>query len=344
MQTSSDAGRVFAAALFAAAASFVAIAPAQAEPEKVSISFVTVEEDPLTQAMYILADYIQRSLPGRFDIGVYPASTLLQQSQNIPALTRGNLQFGYVNVSDIAQQVPVASILTAGYLLRDVNHQCTVFTSDFGKDVLKQYEEKAGIKIIGEGLVGFRTLVLRKKQKVETPEDIANITIREINAEPYQFLGEALGAKPTPIAYSELYLAMQTGTVDAFAGYATAMINTKFFEVSEQFVLTNHLLSADLIGVSLKFWNSLNDDEKAVVREAGQVASLYETNTRLRAEKTGIEEMKAAGLEVTTPNVEAFRKHMKEKYLSSKFAASWPEGLWDKIEAMPSDPDCKLGG
>jgi TRAP-type C4-dicarboxylate transport system substrate-binding protein len=343
MNVNSSKGAL-AAVAFSAAACFSAFSPASAEPEKISISFVTVEEDPLTQAMYLLADYIGRSLPGRFDIGVYPASTLFQQSENVPSLTRGNLQFGYVNFSDIAQQIPVASILSAGYVLRDINHQCAVLTSDFGQDLLKQVEEKMGIKVIGQGLVGYRTLVLGKKRKVETPADLANVTIREIGAEPYQFLGEAIGAKPTPIAYSELYLAMQTGTVDAFAGYATAMINTKFYEVSEQFVLTNHLLSADLIGVSIKFWDTLTDDEKAVVQEAGQVASMYETNTRLRAEKTAIEEMKAVGLEITTPNIDAFRKHVKEKYLSSKFAAGWPEGLWDKIEAIPSDPNCTLGG
>ena len=342
MRVTSTKGALAALAL-GAAACFSAPGPASAQ-EKVSISFVTVEEDPLTQAMYLLADYIERSLPGRFDIGVYPASTLLQQSENIPSMMRGSLQFGYVNFSDIAQHIPEASILTAGYMLRDINHQCVVLNSDWGQDVLRQVEEKMGIKVIGQGLVGYRTLVLREKRDVQTPEDLADVTIREIAAEPYQFLGEALGAKPTPIAYSELYLAMQTGTVDAFAGYATAMINTKFHEVSEQFVLTNHLLSADLIGVSMKFWETLTDDEKDVLREAGQVASLYETNTRLRAEKSSIEEMKEAGLEITTPNIDAFRARMKEMYLDSKFAEAWREGLWDQIEAMPSDPECTLGG
>ncbi len=335
--------RALAALALGAAVCLSASGPASAQ-EKVSISFVTVEEDPLTQAMYLLAEYIERSLPGRFDIGVYPASTLLQQSENIPSMMRGSLQFGYVNFSDIAQHVPEASILTAGYMLRDINHQCVVLNSDWGQDVLQQVEEKMGIKVIGQGLVGYRTLVLGKKRDVQTPEDLADVTIREIAAEPYQFLGEALGAKPTPIAYSELYLAMQTGTVDAFAGYATAMINTKFHEVSEQFVLTNHLLSADLIGVSMKFWETLTDDEKDVLREAGQVASLYETNTRLRAEKSSIEEMREAGLEITTPDIDAFRARMKEMYLNSKFAEAWPEGLWDRIEAMPSDPECTLGG
>ena len=120
------------------------------------------------------------------------------------------------------------------------------------------------------------------------------------------------------------------------------MKNTKFYEVTEQFVLTNHLMSADLIGVSLKFWDTLSEDEKAVVLEAANVASSFETNMRLRLEKTALQELKDLGMEVTTPNVEAFREHMKQAYLSSKFAEGWPEGLWDKIAAMPSEPAAEL--
>jgi TRAP-type C4-dicarboxylate transport system substrate-binding protein len=224
--------------------------------------------------MYLMAEYMERSLPGSFDIEVYPASTLFTQSQQIPAMTRGNLEFGYVNMFDISAQVPEASILTAGYLIRDIDHHCTVLKSDFGQSILAQVEDKMGIKTIGQALIGYRTLVLREKQEVNVPADIADLTMRETGTEAFQFLAEALGAKPTPIAYSELYLALQTGTVDAFAGFATAMENTKFYEVTEQFVLTNHLVGVDLIGVSVKFWDTLSDEEKAVVLEAADVASM----------------------------------------------------------------------
>jgi TRAP-type C4-dicarboxylate transport system substrate-binding protein len=208
--------------------------------------------------------------------------------------------------------------------------------------MLAEVEEKMGIKIIGQALIGYRTLVLREKQEVNTPEDIADLTMREVGNEAFQFLAEALGAKPTPIAYSELYLALQTGTVDAFAGFATAMENTKFYEVSEQFVLTNHLMAADLIGVSLKFWDMLSDDEKAVVQEAAQVASMFATNTRKRLDAKALDRLRELGLEVTTPDVGAFRAHMTEKYLGSKFAEAWPDGLWQEIEALPSEPGCMI--
>lgn len=334
--------KYFAAAAVTVVAAGISGAPAAAEPKKANIAFVVVEADPLSQAMYMMAEYMERSAPDSFDVEVHPASTLFTQSQQIPAMTRGNLEIGYVNFFDIAAQIPEASILTAGYLLRDIDHQCAVLNADFGQEMLAEVEEKMGIKIIGQALIGYRTLVLRNKQEVNTPEDIADLTMREVGNEAFQFLAEALGAKPTPIAYSELYLALQTGTVDAFAGFATAMENTKFYEVTEQFVLTNHLMAADLIGVSLKFWDTLSDDEKAVVQEAAQVASLFATNTRERLDAKALDRLRELGLEVTTPDVDAFRAHMTEKYLSSKFAEAWPEGLWQEIESLPSEPGCTI--
>ncbi|MGH7004106.1 MAG: hypothetical protein ACREIP_09165, partial [Alphaproteobacteria bacterium] len=84
------------------------------------------------------------------------------------------------------------------------------------------------------------------------------------------------------------------------------------------------------------------DQEKAVVLEAADVASTFATNSRLRAEESALERLVELGMEVTTPDVEAFREHMTAKYLNSKFAEAWPEGLWEEIQAMPSEPNCKM--
>ena len=316
---------------------------AAAEPQKVNIAFVVPEEDILGQAMHLMADYMERSLPGRFDVAVHGSSTLFTQSQQIPAMQRGNLDIGFINMFDVSPNIPEASILTAGYLVRDVEHHCSILNSEFGKKIRADIEEKMNIVPLNQALIGSRTLVLRKKQDVTKPEDLANITMRETGNEAFQFLAEALGAKPTPIAFGELYLALQTGTVDAFAGFSTAMKTTKFYEVTEQLVQTNHLLGVDLIATSKKFWDSLSDDEKQVVREAADVASAFTIANRKRAEANAIAELTGElGMTVTSPDVEPFRAHMKEKYLNSKFAQAWPAGLWDEIQAMPSDPDCTL--
>lgn len=317
------------------------IAAAQ-QAQKVNIAYVVPDADILGQSMYIMADYMKRSLPGRFDIAIHGNSSLFPQSQQIPAMQRGNLDIGFVNMFDVSPRVPEASILTAGYLVRDVEHHCVILNSEFGRKVRADIESKMNIVTLNQALIGYRTLVLRKKKDVRTPADLSNITMREVGNEAFQFLAEALGAKPTPIAFGELYLALQTGTVDAFAGFSTAMKSTKFNEVTEQLVQTNHLLGVDLIAVSKRFWDSLNDQEKQVVREAANAASDFTIANRKRAEANAVAELTKDGMTVTTPDVTPFRAHMREKYLASKFAQSWPAGLYDQIAAMPSDPDCKI--
>jgi TRAP-type C4-dicarboxylate transport system substrate-binding protein len=331
------------AATIVGAVAQAAVAPAAAEPRKVSIAFVVPEEEILGQAMNMMAQYMNRSLPGSFDVAVYGGSSLFQQSQQIPAMQRGNLEIGFVNMFDVAPMIPEASILTAGYLVRDVDHHCTILNSDFGQGVMAQMAETMGIIPLGQAYIGKRTLVLRDAMDVQRPEDLANITMREVGNEAFQFLAEALGARPTPIAFSELYLALQTGTVDAFAGFATAMKSTKFHEVTEQLVRTEHLLSVDLIAVSKVFWDTLSDHEKQVVREAANVASLYANQNRARAEENAFDELvNELGMTVTTPDVEAFRKFMRDKYVASRFAEAWPEGLYDRLQQMPTQAGCTL--
>lgn len=332
------------AALLAAAALHLAVPPAAlAEPRKVNIAFVVPEEEILGQAMHIMATYMNRAMPDSFDVAVHGGSSLFQQSQQIPAMQRGNLEIGYVNMFDVSPNIPEASILTAGYLIRDVDHHCTVLNSDFGQGVMTQMAEKMGIIPLGQAYIGKRTLVLRKAQDVTSPADLANVTMREVGNEAFQFLAEALGARPTPIAFSELYLALQTGTVDAFAGFATAMKSTKFHEVTEQLVRTDHLLSVDLIAVSRVFWDKLNDEEKQVVREAADAASMFANKTRQRAEAKAVAELvNELGMIVTEPDLAPFRAHMREKYLASRFAQAWPEGLYDQLSQMETQADCKL--
>lgn len=325
------------------ASGLLAGALAHAQPRDVSIAFVVPEEEILGQSMHVMKTYMERALPDSFRVQIYGGSSLFQQAQQIPAMQRGNLDIGFVNMFDIAPNIPVASLLTAGYLIRDPDHHCAALNSDLGQDIMRQMIEDMNIVPLSQLYIGYRTLVMRRAQDVNVPADLANVTMREVNNEAFQFLAEALGARPTPIAFSELYLALQTGTVDAFAGFATAMKTTNFYEVTEQLVQTNHLISVDLLSVSRAFWDSLSEHERQVVTEAAEAASMFALRTRQRAEENALDELvNELGMTVTTPDVEAFRAHMREKYLNSRFADVWPEGAFDAIAGLESVPGCRL--
>ena len=121
---------------------------------------------------------------------------------------------GNIAPQDIANQIPAWSILTAGYLFRDADHLKKVFESDVGKELIKLAEDQLGIHILGPIYFGVRQVGLKPDKKINTPADLAGIKLRMPGGDAWQFLGTALGANPTPMAYAEVYTGLQTGAID----------------------------------------------------------------------------------------------------------------------------------
>jgi TRAP-type C4-dicarboxylate transport system substrate-binding protein len=153
-------------------------------------------------------------------------------------------------------------------------------------------------------------------------------------SDTWQFLGSALGANPTPIAFDEVYLALSTGTVDGLENPIADMIAAKFDEVSEQLVLTGHMVAPLFFAMSASFWDSLTEEEQAVVAEAVAAQSALVDEGTLATEADGVALLESHGMTVTTPDLDAFRSHVQQQYLESDYAKEWPEGLLDRINAL----------
>src|SRR5204863_7928987 len=113
--------------------------------------------------------------------------------------------------------------------------------------------------------LGTRQLILRKPGEVKTPADMAGVKLRMPGSETWQFLGNALGANATPLAFEEVYLAMQTGTVDGLENPLPDAEAAKFYEVSKQVVLTGHMVSNTFFAMANGFWNGLSSDERGAI-------------------------------------------------------------------------------
>jgi len=114
----------------------------------------------------------------------------------------------------LIKQIPAWSLLTSAYLFRDYAHLKKTFQSDVGQDFIKLARDQLGIECIRPVYCGTRQVKLKPSKKINTPADMAGIKLRMPPAEFWQFLGESIGANPTPVAFAELYTALQTGTVD----------------------------------------------------------------------------------------------------------------------------------
>jgi TRAP-type transport system periplasmic protein len=317
-------------ALTAALATFTAMpAPAQ-DAQKLQFSAVFSDQDIRAQMMAQFAEAIAPD----FTLEPYYGGTLFKQGTELVALQRGNLQMGNIAPQDVSNQIPAWSILTSAYLFRDADHLRTFFDSDAGAEMKAMAEEQLGIHILGPTYFGTRQVGLVPETEIKTPEDMAGIKLRMPGGEAWQFLGQALGANPTPMAYAEVYTGLQTGAIDGQDNPLPNIENMKFYEVMSQIVLTSHLVGYDLLVVSSDVWNAMSPEQQEVFQAAADEAIAWSTAEHLKQEAELASSFEEKGLKLSTPDVDAFRTHAQQMYLDSDLAKDWPEGMLDRINAL----------
>jgi TRAP-type C4-dicarboxylate transport system substrate-binding protein len=303
-------------------------AKAQAKP-KLRLSVAFPETDLRAEAYKAFA----AAMKDDFDLEPYWSNTLFKQGAELVALQRDNLEVCNLAPADISKQIPAWSLLTSAYLFRDYNHLKKTFASDVGKDFIKLAREQVGIEVIRPVYFGARQVNLKPAKKVSTPTDLAGIKLRMPPGEFWQFLGESIGANPTPVAFAELYTALQTGTVDGQDNPLVTAKSMKFYEVTSQFVLTSHVIGYDVLSVSKKAWDAMGAEKQAKFRS--EADKIFDANAAKydAQEMDAIEFFKKEGKQVYTPDQNAFRAFAQKKYLD-KYANDWPKGALEKINAI----------
>ncbi len=261
-------------------------------------------------------------------------ATLFKQGTELEAISRGNLEMSITSPQELATIFPEWSIFTAGYLHRDADHQKKVFAAAFMDPMKKKVEDQLGVKLLTVMYLGRRQLDLRIEKKIMVPDDLAGVKLRMPGTDAWQFLGKALGANPVPMAFTEVYTALQTGAIDGQDNPLPTDKDSKFYEVTKQIVLTSHLVDLNYLAFSKKAWDGLSADQQATVQKAADDAAESGRQKQLKLESELEQFFKDQGLQVYTPDVDAFRKHVQEAYLKSDFAKDWPEGMVDKINAL----------
>lgn len=286
------------------------------------------EADPRAD---VLKNAFGKNLSADFEFKPYFGATLFKQGTEPVAMQRGNLHLANLAAFDVQKQIPAWSIVTTPYVFRDVKHMQAVMNGDVGKELFAMMEKQMGIKVLAVPYIGTRNLNLKPKKKVTVPADLAGIKLRMPPGEGWQFVGTALGANPVPVAFTEVYTALQTGAIDAQDNPMGATKSMKFYEVTSQVVKTAHLIANNLFAVSLSKWNTLTPAQQKNVQDA---ANKFADGVTALALKDDVEQeafLKAQGLEIYAPDQAAFRKHVLDVYSKSKFSADWPAGMLDRI-------------
>ena len=320
------------AAAAAVAASFV---PAfAADPIKLRISTPAVEADWHAKMLPVFKQELEKQAPGQFDVEIHLNGTLFKQGTEPAAMQRGNLEMAMISAFDISKQIPEWSIFTAGYLLRSPEHQTKVFEGEVGQEMYRLVEDKMGIKILSVGYLGTRQLNLRTEKEVKTPADLAGVKLRMPGSDTWLFLGKALGANPLPVAFGEIYTALQTGAIDGQDNPLPTVRAAKFYEVTKQVVLTDHLVDSIFLSLAGSTWKKLDDKQKSAVLAAAKAAVAYNNENRMKEEAELAAFFKAQGLKVYKPDVDAFRAQVQKTYLESELSKAWPKGMVERVNAV----------
>jgi TRAP-type C4-dicarboxylate transport system substrate-binding protein len=312
----------------ASALAFAGSGAAAQTKRKLRFSSAFTEQDPRAEGYRNLA----AALKDDIEFEPYWGNTLFKQGTELVALQRGNLEMCNLAPADISKQIPAWSLMTSAYLFRDSDHLKRTFKSDVGQQFVKLARDQLGIQIITPVYFGARHVNLRTDKEIRTPADLAGVKLRMPPGEFWQFLGEAIGANPTPVAYAEVYTALQSGAIDGQDNPIVASRLMKFYEVTSQFVLTGHVIGYDVMAVTTKIWDGMTPDQRSRFQAAAEKA-IDDYTTKFNAlEKEALEFFKSQGKKVYTPDLAAFRAHAQKKY-AEKYGADWPKGALESINA-----------
>ena len=263
--------------------------------------------------------------------------TMFAQGTELEAISRGNLTMSIASAQELAQFFPEFSIFATGYVHQDAAHQVRVFNDPLMEPFKKTAEEELGVKLLSVMYLGKRHVNLRftrDEVDVQTPADLAGVNLRMPGTDAWQFLGAALGASPTPLAFSEVYTSLSTGAVDGQDNPLPTVVDQKFYEVTKQIALTSHLVDLNYIAFSKEVWDKLSPVQQATVQRAADAAAAWGRLKQLDKENNLADFIRSQGVEIYTPDLAAFRDHVQAQYVGSEAAASWPDGVLERINAL----------
>jgi tripartite ATP-independent transporter DctP family solute receptor len=254
-------------------------------------------------------------------MSVHTASTLFKQGTEVQALQRGNLEMSTMTTFEVAQQMPELGFFNRGYLFKDHAHLRRVFDGPLGEEYRKAVAEKMGIEILATHYLGTRQVSLRAKRAVKGPADLAGVKLRMPAGPEWLLLGRTLGVSPLPLGMPELYLALKTGTVDGQENPLSIFNAAKLYEVSEQVVLTSHMLQPVFFAIAKPAWAKLSAAQQTLLQNAARKAAKAGDDGRVADEASIIDAIKQRGLSVDAIDLAPFRAAADKAYVGDAVKA-----------------------
>jgi len=286
---------------------------------------------PSVAMMERVAKQVREQTGGAVDIQTFPAGQLGSSRDLIEAASSGAVQIVDEGAAQFGQFVPQFSILEAPYLWRDAAHVRRALGSPLVDDMYAQLVAKRSMRVVGSTYYGKRHVTTGNKA-VNTVDDMKGLKLRIPEVDTFRAMAEAWGARPTPMNFSELYLALSQGAVDGQENPLPTIQSGKFNEVQKYLILTGHVITPRLIVINESAWQALDAKQRQVLKASLEANGQIQDADILAQEGKLADTFKAGGMTVIQPDVDSFRKPVLAT-LPAKFEGKWGKGLWEKLAA-----------
>ncbi|BCV23516.1 TRAP transporter substrate-binding protein [Gelria sp. Kuro-4] len=250
------------------------------------------------------ADLVSQKTGGKVKVEVFSGGTLGDWRETIEGLKAKSVQVVLESVGTLDAYDKYADIEAVPFLIKDSDHYSKVWNGDIGKEILETVGSNAGFQLMGPAYRGARYVT--SKKKVASVNDLKGLKIRVPNIAVYVKTWEQLGASPTPMAFTEIYTALQQGTVDAQENPLSENWNSAFYEVCPYLIGTKHIYGTDVFIMDREYFKSLDPEVQAAIQEAANEAASWRTQEVLKTEKDYLDKFKSKGITYVEVNRDEF--------------------------------------
>ena len=287
---------------------------------------------PSAQMIEKIAADVKAKSGGRIAIQPFPGGQLGSSRDMIEAVANGTQHVVTEGAANFGAWVPSIGVIESPYVWRDADHLVKAMAGPVGKSMNDELVAKRGMRILGTTYYGTRHLTTTNKP-VKTPADLAGFKLRVPENDVFKAMAEAWGAKPTPMNFGELYLALKQGVVDGQENPLPTIKAGKFDEVKKYLVLTGHIITPRVIVVNEAFWKGLKPADQKIIADAVDAGITWQNAELIKQEKELIDTFKAAGVNIVAVDVAAFSKPVVSTVVG-KFEAKWGKGTYEKLQAI----------
>lgn len=312
---------------------------AEAESFKMKLANAGPAEssDRTVIAVDVFKNYVETKSQGRIKIDAFHASQLGSEKEILEGLKMGTIELGTITTGPIPTLFKPIMVFDIPYLFPSEYVAWQVLDGPFGDELMEAMRVQTGVRSLAVSENGYRHFFTGKKA-IHSPADMKGLKLRTMENPAHMKLVEALGASPTPIAFGELYMALQQGVVDGAECPITLINNMKFYEVQKHVVLDGHLYNPLILFINDGLWKKLSPELRQIMYEGAQFYNITQRALTQRQIQTGLENLKANGMEVYVPTPEEMRafKDLSQSavlpYVKEQAGEEWVEKIMKAVE------------